>query len=112
MCHAGTLAQMIRRLLSLVSVVILAVACSADGTPPTVTGPSATVESSPGESEAPAPPEATTTRPDGSATTAEPDEDEPLADAAPDFSLQLGDGGTFVLSQETKPIFMVFWAEW
>lgn len=31
---------------------------------------------------------------------------------APDFSLELGDGGTFTLSEETRPVFMVFWAEW
>lgn len=31
---------------------------------------------------------------------------------APDFTLQLGDGGQFVLSEETRPVFLVFWAEW
>lgn len=34
------------------------------------------------------------------------------AEAAPDFSLDLGEGGTFTLSEETRPVFMVFWAEW
>lgn len=34
------------------------------------------------------------------------------ADAAPDFALELGGGGTFVLSEEARPVFMVFWAEW
>lgn len=34
------------------------------------------------------------------------------ADVAPDFSLPLGDGGTFVLSEEARPVFLVFWAEW
>ena len=38
-----------------------------------------------------------------------PDPDRPIA---PDFSLELADGSTFVLSQETRPVFMVFWAEW
>jgi hypothetical protein len=32
--------------------------------------------------------------------------------AAPDFSLALGDGSTFTLSEESRPVFMVFWAEW
>jgi hypothetical protein len=32
--------------------------------------------------------------------------------AAPDFSLELGDGSTFTLSEEARPVFMVFWAEW
>jgi hypothetical protein len=31
---------------------------------------------------------------------------------APDFTLGLGDGGTFVLSEEARPIYLVFWAEW
>lgn len=31
---------------------------------------------------------------------------------APDFTLALGDGSAFVLSDETRPVFMVFWAEW
>jgi hypothetical protein len=39
----------------------------------------------------------------------EPDSDRPLA---PDFELTLGDGGTFALSAETKPVYLVFWAEW
>lgn len=37
---------------------------------------------------------------------------DPNREIAPDFSLQLGDGSTFVLSEETRPVFMVFWAEW
>jgi len=36
----------------------------------------------------------------------------PAGDPAPDFNLQLGDGSTFVLSAEQRPLFMVFWAEW
>jgi len=31
---------------------------------------------------------------------------------APDFVLGLGDGGTFVLSEEARPVYLVFWAEW
>lgn len=34
------------------------------------------------------------------------------ADALPDFALELGTGGTFVLSEEARPVFLVFWAEW
>lgn len=43
----------------------------------------------------------------GSATAGRDD-----AQVAPDFSLVLGDGSTFTLSQEARPVFMVFWAEW
>jgi len=32
--------------------------------------------------------------------------------AAPDFSLVLNDGSTFTLSEGSKPVYMVFWAEW
>jgi thiol-disulfide isomerase/thioredoxin len=31
---------------------------------------------------------------------------------APDFTLALGDGGTFTLSESDKPVYLVFWAEW
>jgi hypothetical protein len=31
---------------------------------------------------------------------------------APDFTLSLEPSGEFVLSQEVKPVYMVFWAEW
>jgi hypothetical protein len=32
--------------------------------------------------------------------------------SAPDFTLALGDGGTFILSEEARPVYLVFWAEW
>lgn len=31
---------------------------------------------------------------------------------APDFELVLSDGSTFRLSDEQKPVYIVFWAEW
>lgn len=36
----------------------------------------------------------------------------PQGPAAPDFELALGTGGSFSLSAEQKPVYMVFWAEW
>ncbi len=33
-------------------------------------------------------------------------------DLAPDFSITLDDGSTFVLSEATRPTYLVFWAEW
>ncbi|MDX1469039.1 MAG: hypothetical protein R3258_06830 [Acidimicrobiia bacterium] len=49
----------------------------------------------------------TTTTEVGSPTTASPNRD-----AAPDFTLQLGDGGSYTLSEGAKPVYLVFWAEW
>lgn len=36
----------------------------------------------------------------------------PARQGAPEFTLQLGDGGSFTLSEGTKPVYLVFWAEW
>ena len=52
---------------------------------------------------------------DGSTTTGQSGETTTTSDRplAPDFSLELGNGqGTYVLSEESKPVFMIFWAEW
>jgi len=32
--------------------------------------------------------------------------------AAPDFAFALADGSSFTLSDEQKPVYLVFWAEW
>jgi hypothetical protein len=37
---------------------------------------------------------------------------DPDAVIAPDFTLALGEGGEFALSEEALPVYMVFWAEW
>lgn len=31
---------------------------------------------------------------------------------APDFTMALADGDTFTLSEEAKPVYMIFWADW
>jgi hypothetical protein len=33
-------------------------------------------------------------------------------EAAPDFHLLLSDGSTFTLSEEARPVYLLFWAEW
>ncbi|MDE0233448.1 MAG: hypothetical protein OXM62_00390, partial [bacterium] len=50
----------------------------------------------------------TTAAPTTTTTTTQPHNRE----SAPDFTLELGSGGTFTLSAEPRPVFMVFWAEW
>ncbi len=37
---------------------------------------------------------------------------EPVGPPAPGFTLDLGTGGTFVLSEQTTPVLIIFWAEW
>lgn len=37
---------------------------------------------------------------------------DPSREMAPDFTLTLADGSDFTLSNELRPVFMIFWAEW
>lgn len=50
----------------------------------------------------------TTTAPETTVAT----EAAPEGPEAPDFTLALRSGGKFTLSEEAKPVYMVFWAEW
>jgi len=36
----------------------------------------------------------------------------PDGPVAPDFTMALADGGTFTLSEQMKPVYMIFWADW
>lgn len=108
-----------QRLVSLVvGLALVAAACGggdgetvtpAEATPTTqggdATPATASPSTEPGTSPATEPTEAT----QPSAERPAPD---PTREIAPDFSLPLGDGSTFVLSEEIRPVFMVFWAEW
>lgn len=55
-----------------------------------------------------------TVSPSTEATTAPPPGGGSITEgpAAPDFTLELGTGGTYTLSEGSKPVFLVFWAEW
>lgn len=88
---------------------ILVAACGAgsapvtgQGAPGTTGGSSATTSPAPGVTT----PQATAS---GIPATTNPTPDGP---AAPDFTLALGDGGTYTLSEGAKPVYLVFWAEW
>ena len=75
---------------------------SSSTVPSSDTSPTTVPSTEPGTPPVTEPTEPATERP-------APDPDRELA---PDFSLLLGNGSTFVLSEETRPVFMVFWAEW
>jgi hypothetical protein len=88
------------------AVALLTAACGGAAEPAAPTSTVAgTVSTGAPPATPPAPDGTTTTAGDSPSTTS----DRPLA---PDFTLALGDGGSFTLSQETKPVFLVFWAEW
>ena len=57
---------------------------------------------------------ATTTSPGAGETTTSPEETPTTSDRdlAPDFTLELGDGGSYTLSDGARPVYLVFWAEW
>ena len=57
-----------------------------------------------------------TVDPSEATSTTEPVEDTTTTTSdlpvAPDFSLELGTGGEFQLSDTDNPVYLVFWAEW
>ncbi|MDJ0498870.1 MAG: hypothetical protein QNJ89_13635, partial [Acidimicrobiia bacterium] len=73
----------------------------------TDSSPSSTAETTSPEVGEEAP--AATVAPGESIDASEPSVDGP---PAPAFELALSDGSTFRLSDEEKPVYMVFWAEW
>ena len=81
-------------------------AAESDGATVTVAAPSETTATeAPDDPGSDAAVESTTS----SAATAGPSFDGP---PAPDFEMALSDGSTFSLSDEQKPVYLVFWAEW
>ena len=76
---------------------LLVAACGGDGAAPSSSSTTTTVTQATGDAD-PSAPGPADGRPDGP--------------VAPDFALALGEGGSFVLSDEQKPVYMIFWAEW
>jgi len=101
----------VRRLLSLIAALsLVAGACSdgdGDSAPTTGDVVPTTEVGAPGTTGPTADDGGTTTStaPEGTTTLS----DRPLA---PDFTLELGDGGSYTLSEGAKPVYLVFWAEW
>jgi len=56
----------------------------------------------------PVPEDVSAASPDGAALPSVPEDATP----APDFTLALADGGDFVLGDEQRPVYLIFWAEW
>ena len=88
--------------------VLLVAACSQQGGEPTTTSllDDVTTPTSDAVSPTTRPGEGDPTSTDGATSTTS---DRPMA---PDFSLELGDGGTYSLAEGAKPVYLVFWAEW
>ena len=104
-----------RRLALLIAIGLLAVACSSADSVSSTTG-SQSDQSAPSTTaaaaESPAPSAATTDSTAPSSTEAPAPTPDPNRPLAPDFELTLGTGELYQLSAETKPVYLVFWAEW
>ena len=101
-----TVSEVPRRLLVIALTALAVVGCSQGSADTTVpTEPTATTSVS-GTTGSAAQETTTTGAPLGTTTTIS---DRPLA---PDFTLELGDGGAYTLSEGAKPVYLVFWAEW
>lgn len=92
---------------------VVAASCSngTDATSPSEEAPSTTAvaQSEPGVSTT------ATTVPDSTLPESEAPQDTtaPVSGPpAPDFTITLDDGTEFTLSEEQKPVYLVFWAEW
>ncbi len=95
---------MSRLQLLLVSLVVGVAACSGSSDESTTTTEDDAVTTT--AISADTSPDSETTTTPGPTTTFS---DRPLA---PDFTLELADGGEYTLSQGAKPVYLVFWAEW
>ncbi|MGD2059378.1 MAG: hypothetical protein PVF87_00795 [Acidimicrobiia bacterium] len=98
-------------ILALFAVVLIS-ACSQQGadptgntTPTTTTGDAVGMPDDSGATATTAPAPTTTAPSDTTQATS----DRPVA---PDFNLELGEGGSYTLSEGAKPVYLVFWAEW
>ena len=96
-----------RRLVLLAGLFLTLAACSdmTGGAATTVaeTSVPTTADTTPAEDTSSTVP-ATTTQSPGTTDSGRP--------VAPDFTLELGDGGVYTLSEGARPVYLVFWAEW
>lgn len=96
----------VRRLILTTTVFAIVIsACTSGGESTTTSGEVASTTTS---TMSPSSTSSTTSSP-STTLAAESDSDRPQA---PDFTLELGEGGTYTLSEGAKPVYLVFWAEW
>ncbi len=99
-------ARLLRGIVVPAALSLAAVACGG-GAAPDEPAPAAEITTTPAEDTVPPADPA----PPGTAAE-EPPQTSVEGPPAPDFALALGDGGVFTLSEEQKPVYLVFWAEW
>lgn len=108
--RAGAVRGCSRMRLALVALALVVSACGGDAAPdpsPTTTMTTPVVDSTVVATTAPGATPTTAVAPSTTRVRVRPE-----GEVAPDFSLALGEGGTFTLSEETRPVFLLFWAEW
>ena len=107
-----------RKLILAAVLALILAACGGDADPVSSAAPSTSTDatdSAPSSTAETTSPEAgdelpaETAAPTESTEASAPSFDGP---AAPGFELALNDGSTFRLTDEEKPVYMVFWAEW
>lgn len=105
-----------RVITTVVAVALSAVACGGGESAPasTVLTSEAAAETTAVSqiTEAPATTEAASPSTEPATTTPAATTPPPDGPPAPDFTLALGEGGSFTLSEAQNPVYMVFWAEW
>jgi ABC-type enterochelin transport system substrate-binding protein len=105
----------VRRLTLLIAVFAFALtACASSGEGDPVTSPPAGNDATTSVAESSAD-STIATDDDGTTTTTAPPETTATTSGrplAPDFTLDLGEGGTYTLSEGERPVYLVFWAEW
>lgn len=95
-----------------------AVDSTTGGTEPAATASTGSVTEDSAADEAPADEPDTSDQSDDTATVdppappPEPQETDFDGPAAADFTIDLNRTGTFTLSEEARPVYLVFWAEW
>lgn len=104
-----------KRTLSILIVLALALAACGTGE----TGVTVTTANETQTTEAPVEPSEATTETESTPAATEGANEDPSdvssgvdGPAAPDFTLALGDGSSFTLSDTDRPVYLVFWAEW